>query len=209
MGFSRQEYWSGLPFLLQETSGVTGKFGLGVQNEAGQKLIEFCQENTLVIANTLLQQDKGRLYTWTSPDGQHWNQRLWHSHKAEIDVFLELFCFFNDPTDVGNLIYGSSAFSKSSLNIWKFSVHVLLKPGLQNYEHYFASMWGECNCVVVWTFFVLPFFGTGMKTDFFQYWGHCWVFQIFWHIECCTFTASSFKIWNSSTGVPSPPLACL
>ena len=58
----------------QETPGVTGKFGLGVQNEAGQRLIEFCQENTLVIANTLFQQHKRRLYTWTSPDGQHWNQ---------------------------------------------------------------------------------------------------------------------------------------
>ena len=55
----------------QETRGVTGKFGLGIQNEAGQRLIEFCQENTLVIANTLLQQHKRRLYTWTSPDGQH------------------------------------------------------------------------------------------------------------------------------------------
>ena len=58
----------------QETPGVTGKFGLGIQNEAGQRLIEFCQENALVIANTLYQQHKRRLYTWTSPDGQHWNQ---------------------------------------------------------------------------------------------------------------------------------------
>ena len=58
----------------QETPGVTGKFGLGVQNEAGQKLIEFCNENTLVIANTLFQQHKRRLYTWTSPDGQYWDQ---------------------------------------------------------------------------------------------------------------------------------------
>ena len=58
----------------QETPGVTGKFGLGVQNEAGQRLIEFCQENTLIIANTLFQQHKRRLYTWTSPDGQHRNQ---------------------------------------------------------------------------------------------------------------------------------------
>ena len=57
-----------------ETPGVTGKFGLGVQNEAGQRLIEFCQQNTLVIANTLFQQHKRRLYTWTSPDGEHWNQ---------------------------------------------------------------------------------------------------------------------------------------
>ena len=58
----------------QETPGVTGKFGLGIRNEAGQRLIEFCQENALVIANTLFQQHKRRLYTWTSPDGQHWNQ---------------------------------------------------------------------------------------------------------------------------------------
>ena len=61
-------------------------------------------------------------------------------NKAEIDVFLEVSCYFDDPADVGNLISGSSAFSKSSLNIWKFSVHVLLKPGLENFEHYFASV---------------------------------------------------------------------
>ena len=63
--------------------------------------------------------------------------------------FLELSCFFYDPTDAGNLISGSSAFSKSSLNIWKFTVHVLLKPGLENFERYFASVLNECNCVVV------------------------------------------------------------
>ena len=61
-------------------------------------------------------------------------------NKAEIDVFLELSCFSDDPTDVGNLISGSSAFSKTSLNIWKFIVHVLLKPGSENFEYYFASM---------------------------------------------------------------------
>ena len=61
-------------------------------------------------------------------------------NKAEVDVFLKLSCFFDDPTDVGNLISGSSAFSKSSLNIWKFMVHVLLKPGLDNFEHYFTSV---------------------------------------------------------------------
>ena len=70
-------------------------------------------------------------------------------NKAEVDVFVELPCFFYDPTDVGNLISGSSAFSKSRLNIWKFTIHVLLKPGLENFEHYFASMTDECNCVVV------------------------------------------------------------
>ena len=77
--------------------------------------------------------------------------------KAEVDVFLELSCFFNDPTDVGILTSGSSAFSKSSLNIWKFSVHILLKPVLENFEHYFPSMWDECNCAVVWTFFGIAF----------------------------------------------------
>ena len=61
-------------------------------------------------------------------------------NKAEVDVLLEFSCFFDDPTDVGNLISGSSAFSKSNLNIWKFTVHILLKPGLENFEHYFASV---------------------------------------------------------------------
>src|SRR5574340_1438058 len=70
-------------------------------------------------------------------------------NKAEIDVFLEFSWFFNDPSDVGNLISVSSAFSKSSLNIWKFSVHVLLKPSLEDFEHYFTSMGNECNHAVV------------------------------------------------------------
>ena len=61
-------------------------------------------------------------------------------NEAEVDVFLEFSCFFDDPTDVGNLISGSSAFSKATLNIWKFSVHVLLKPHLENFEHFFASI---------------------------------------------------------------------
>ena len=78
-------------------------------------------------------------------------------NKAEVDVFLELSCFFYDPMDVGKLVYGSSAFSKSILNIWKFLVHLPLKPGLENFEHYFASMWDECNRAVVWTFFAIAF----------------------------------------------------
>ena len=77
--------------------------------------------------------------------------------KAEIDVFLELACFFHDPADVGNLISGSSAFSKSILNIWNFMVHIVLKPDLENFEHYFTSMWDECNCTVVWEFFGIAF----------------------------------------------------
>ena len=74
-------------------------------------------------------------------------------NKAEIDVLLEFSCFFDDPVDVGNLISGSSAFSKTSLNIWKFMVHILLKPGLKNFEHYFTGVWDEYNCAVVWAFF--------------------------------------------------------
>ena len=123
-------------------------------------------------------------------------------NKAEVDVFLELSCFFDNPMDAGNLISGTSAFSKFSLNIWKFT----LKPGLENFEYYLTNVWDECNCAVVWTFFALPFFGIGMKTDLFLTGGSCWVFQICWHIECSTFTPSSFRIWNSSTGIPSPPL---
>ena len=69
-------------------------------------------------------------------------------NKAEIDVFLEFSCFFDNPMNVGILISGSSAFSKSSLNIWKFMVYILLKPGLENFEHFFASVLDECNCVV-------------------------------------------------------------
>ena len=70
-----------------------------------------------------------------------------------------------------------------------------------------ASTWNEYNCVVVLTSFGIAFFGIGMKTDLFQFCGHCWVFQTCWHIECSTLTASSFRIWNSSAGIPSPLLA--
>ena len=92
-------------------------------------------------------------------------------NKAEVDVFLEFSCFFNDPLAIGNLISGSSAFSKSNLNMWKFTVHVLLKPGLENFEHYFASMWDECSCAVVWTFF-----GIAFLLD----WNENWPFPVLW-----------------------------
>ena len=111
--------------------------------------------------------------------------------------------------DVESFFSGPSAFSKSSLNIWKFMVHVLLKPSWENFEHHFDSMWDECNCAVVWAFFGITFLGVGMKTDLFQTCGYCWVFQICWLVECSTFTASSFRMWKSSTGIPSPPLALL
>ena len=87
------------------------------------------------------------------------------------DVFLELSCFFNDSADVGNLISGSSAFSKTSLNIWKFTIHVLLKPGLQDFEHYFISVWDECNCAIVWAFFGIAFLWE---------WNENWPFPVLW-----------------------------
>ena len=87
-------------------------------------------------------------------------------NKAEVDIFLELSCFSSDQQMLAIWSLVSSAFSKSSLNIWKFMTHVLLKPGLENFEHSLTSMWDECNCVVVWAFLALPFFGIGMKLTF-------------------------------------------
>ena len=116
---------------------------------------------------------------------------------------LLLFC---DPADVGNLISGSSAFSKTRLNIWNFMVHVLLKPGLENFEHYFTSMWNECNCAVVWAFFGIAFLWDCNENLPFQVLWPLLEFSKFAGIiECSTFTASSFRIWNSSTRIPSPP----
>ena len=92
-------------------------------------------------------------------------------NKAEVDVLLELSCFLHDLADVGNLISGSSAFSKSRMNIWKFMVHGLLTPGLENFEHHFATVWIECNCVVVWTFF-----GIALLWD----WNKNWPFPVLW-----------------------------
>ena len=131
---------------------------------------------------------------------------FWNSFDFSLFFLYGILILFQHPIDVGNLISGSSTFPKSSLNIWKFLIHILLKPGLEHFEHYFASVWDECNCVVVWAFFGIAF-GIGMKTDLFQSCGHCRVFQICWHTECSTFTASSFRMWNSSTGILSPSLA--
>ena len=120
--------------------------------------------------------------------------------------FWNSLVFFDDPVYIGNLISGSSAFYKTSLNIWKFTVCVLLKPGWRILSITLLACQVNVICVVVWTFLALPFFGIGMKTCLFQSFGHWWVFQICWHIKT-TLTASSFRIWNSSAGIPSPPLA--
>ena len=94
-------------------------------------------------------------------------------NKAEIDIFLELSCCFDDSADIGDLISGSSAFSKTSLNIWKFTVHILLKPGLENFSITLLA----CEMSAIVQQFehslALPFFGIGMKTDLFQSCGHC------------------------------------
>ena len=98
------------------------------------------------------------------------------SHKGfsiinEADVFLEFSYFLCDLMNVGNMNSGSSAFSESSLYIWKFLVRMLLKPSLENFEHYFASMWNECNCLIVWTFF-----GIALLCD----WNENWLFSVLW-----------------------------
>ena len=92
-------------------------------------------------------------------------------NKTEVDVFLELSCFFDDLTDVGNLISISSAFSKSSLGIWKFTVHIPLKPVQENFEHYFSSMWVACNCAVIWAFVGIAFLWD---------WNENWPFLVLW-----------------------------
>ena len=95
-------------------------------------------------------------------------------NKAEVDVFLELFCSFHDAMDVGNLISGSSAFSKPSLYIWNFSVRVLLKPSLKDFEHYIANMWNESNYIVVWRFFVIAFLCD---------WNDNWALPVLWPLQ--------------------------
>ena len=92
-------------------------------------------------------------------------------NKAEVDVFLERSWVFDYPMDVGNLISGSSVFSKSSLNIGNFMVHILLKPDLENLGHYLTSMWDECNCAVLWAFFGIAFFSD---------WNENWPFPALW-----------------------------
>ena len=92
-------------------------------------------------------------------------------NKAEIDIFMELSCFFHDPADVGNLISDSSAFTITRLNIWKFMIHILLKLVLENFKNYSTGMWDECICVVVWAFF-----GVAFLRD----WSENWLFPVPW-----------------------------
>ena len=97
---------------------------------------------------------------------------------TEVDVFLEFPCFLHDPVNAGNLISGSSAFSKPSLDVWKFLVHVTLKSNMQDFEHNLTSMGDECQLSGTKHSLVLLFLGIGMRNDLFQSYGYCCVFQI-------------------------------
>ena len=122
-------------------------------------------------------------------------------NETEVGVSLEFSWFFYDPADVDNFIFASSAFSKSSSSIWKFLVHILLKLSMKDFQHYFASMWNEWSCVAVWTFFGIAFLWDWNENQPFPVLWQLLNFQICWPIESSTFTASSFRIWNSSTGI--------
>ena len=129
--------------------------------------------------------------------------------EAEVDVFLEFPSFLYDPANAGNLISGSCSFSKPSLDIWKFLVRIMLNPSMQDFKHDLTSMGDECNCLRVHSL-VLPFLGTGMRTDLCQSCAHGWVFQTCWHNECKTLMASAFRdLVNSSAGISSHPPALL
>ena len=98
--------------------------------------------------------------------------------ETEVDVFLEFPSFLYDPANLGNLIAGSSSFSKPSLDIWKFLVCIMLKPSMQDFKHDLTSMGDECDCPMLAHSLVLSFLGIRVKIDLFQSCGHCWVFQI-------------------------------
>ena len=118
-------------------------------------------------------------------------------NKAEVDGFLEFPGFFYDRMHVDNLISGSFAYTKSSVYLWKFSVHIPLTPSLKDFEHYSLACEMSTTGYQFEHPLALPFFGIGMKTDLFQFCGHCF-FQICWHAEC-----STFSILNISVGFPA------
>ena len=168
--------------------------------------------NCCFLAYTQISQEPGKV-VWYSPLFKNFPQFVViHTVKgfnvvneAEVDVFLEFSCFFYDQTDVGNLISCSSAFSKSSFNIWNFMVHVLLKYGLENFEQYFASVWDECNYVVVWTFFGIAFLWDWNKLTFSSPVAIA-EFSKFAGILSAAVSQRHLRIWNGSAGIPSSPL---
>ena len=217
MEFSKQEYWSGLPFPSPGDFPDPGSQGSnpGLPH-CRQMLYHLSHQGiptgiisrlTIYSLDILLSQF-GTVYCSSSnccfltgiQISQEEGKVVWYSHilknfpqfvviytvnKTEVDIFLELSCFFDDPMDTGNLISGSSAFPKSSLNTWKFTVHELLKPGLEDFELYFAIMWNEGNCVVVWTLF-----GIAFLWDWNENWPfHCW----FWMLLKIKYNSIKFK----------------
>ena len=123
--------------------------------------------------------------------------------------FLEFLCFLCDPTNVGNLISCSSTFSKYSLNTWKYLVHILLKPGLKDFEHNLAGMWNDCSCMygsfnILWHF---PSLGLEWKLTFSSPVATAEFSKFAGILGATLLTASSFRFWNGSVGIPSPPLA--
>ena len=128
-------------------------------------------------------------------------------NKEEVNVFLEFPCFLHDPMNVGSLISDSSATLKPSLYIWKFSIYIPLKPSLKNLGHNLNSMWNEHKCMAVWTFFAISILWDWKENWLFPILLTLLAFQICWDTECNTLTASSFRILNSSAGIPFSPLA--
>ena len=139
MDFSRQGYWSGLPFPSPEIGKVV------------------CYSHLLKSFPKFVVIHTVRGFSVVN--------------ETKVDVFLEFPCFLYDPANVGNLISGSSAFSKPTLNIWKFLVHILLKPSLKDFEHNLTSMGDVYNCPMVWTFFSVAFLGN---------WDEYWPFPVVW-----------------------------
>ena len=126
------------------------------------------------------------------------------ANETEVDVVLKFPCFLYDPENVDNLISDSSAFSKCRLNIWKFSVHIMMKTNLNDFEYNVTSMGDECNCLVDWTFFSIALLGN---------WNKDWPFPVLWPLlgfpNLLTYWVQhfkSFRILNSYAGIPSPPL---
>ena len=130
-------------------------------------------------------------------------------NETEIDVFLKFSCFFYNPVNVGNLISSSFSFSKPSLNIWKFLVHIILKPSMLDFKHDLTSMGNKCNCLMA-----SAFFGTTLLGNWDEDWPFpvLWPllgFQICWHNECEILMASSFRDLNNSAGISLHPLVLL
>ena len=129
-------------------------------------------------------------------------------NKAEVEILLEFHCFLYDPANIGNLISDSSAFSKSSFYIYKFLVHRLLKPSVKDFEHYLASMWNECNCMVIGTLFGIALLWSWNENCPFSVLCPYLSFPNLLSIQYSFLTASSFRIWNCSAGIPPPPQLC-